>query len=190
MITRNQLGILLLVIATPVASHAQAKAANPPADVSDCSQLFEKAEASFRVKIGRGEERFRAERDLSAVVQLCKYTPFASQAEEQLKVVREELAGRDLAIALFYIERYRSTGRTRGALSRLRSIVERYPKYSKLDQVLSLRGQLSLVEEELEEAAACYERILKDFPASQYIGEALIQLRAIENMRTAGQLEP
>lgn len=191
--TVKQLCLLLLMIAAPVASYAQEQAPNPPvpeSSVSDCTQLFEKAEASFRMKLGRGEERFGAERDLRAVLQLCKDTPFASQAEEQLKVVREELAEHNLAIALFYMNRYRTNGSGRlGARSRLLKIIEQYPEYSKLDQVLSLLGQLNLAEHELQEAAACYERILKDFPASRYVGEALIQLRTIDGLRTGGQLE-
>jgi hypothetical protein len=72
--TRNQLGILLLMIAAPVASYAQNQAANPPvpANVPACTQeLVEKAEASFRTRMWRSETRFRAERELSAVVRLC-----------------------------------------------------------------------------------------------------------------------
>lgn len=190
--TINHLGMLVLVFAASAVSFAQnqpVKPSEPQANELECTELLEKANNSFWMRTRGTETQFKAERELKVVVQRCAELPGRYQAEAQLKVVREELAEHNMAIALFYLERYRATGRTFGAVSRLRGILERYPEYSKLDQVLSLLGQLNLTEDKLEEAAACYERILKDFPASQYVGEALIQLRTIDDMRTHGQPE-
>jgi outer membrane protein assembly factor BamD (BamD/ComL family) len=181
--------LLLTVVAAPAVLYAQEQSAKPRAaqsGVSACTpELFEKAERSFESRLRDSNLRVRAERDLKEVVELCADTPGHYLAEEHLRIVQEELAESNLNIALFYLKKFHDgNGRKQGALSRLRSIVERYPNYSKLDQVLSLLGQINLADNNLDAAAAYYQRIVKDFPASQYAGEASLQLSVIDAMRS------
>src|ERR1700755_3511698 len=83
-------------------------------------ELFEQAESSFdRRKFGT-ENLFISERQLSKVIRVCKDHAVIFQAEEQLRVVHEELADYNLRIALFYLDKfYDGKGGKAGAVSRL-----------------------------------------------------------------------
>lgn len=192
----RHLALLLLVAAAAVvlAREQSAKPRLAQSHVSGCNQeLFERAEGSFKIRWRGSELRGRAERELREVVQFCGDTPIRFQVEEQLRLVQEELAESNLNIALFYLKRYHESNTKRGklgALSRLKNIVERYPEYSKLDQVLTLLGELNVADNNLDEAAAYYQKIIKDFSASQYLGEASLQLCVINAMRSGGMPVP
>ena len=153
----------------------------PPA----CTQqLFDDAETSYRMRWRSSEIKGKAEHELNALVQTCPATPARYQAEEHLQVVREELAESNLQIAKFYLNKSNGgKGGKAGARSRLNQIVDKYPKYTKLDEALSLLGQVNMDGGYLDDAANCYQRLIKDFPRSQYAGEAYIQLSVIEVMR-------
>jgi outer membrane protein assembly factor BamD (BamD/ComL family) len=186
-----QTGLLLVVLAP--ASVAQDNGATPSqTTMSECTeQLFEKAEQSFRRRLFGGSEMLgAAERQLSEVVRLCKEAPAAVQAEDHLRVVHEEMAAHSLSTAVFYLEKFHNgKGGKAGALSRLKTIIERYPHYSKLDQVLFLLAKISMSDGNLDEAASYYQRIIRAYPNSQYVGDASIQLSAIELLKNVQRLD-
>ena len=182
---RVLLGIALsiFVVAAPVAIHAQERPA--PLSVPACTEeLFENAETSFRMRRRGSGALFKAERELKEVVSRCAETPGAYQAAEHLKVTQEELANSRFHVAVFYLDRFAAgKGGKQGALARLKDIVDKYPQYSKLDQVLSLLGKMNIADGNPDEAAIYYCRLIKDFPGSEYVGEASLALKAIEAMK-------
>ena len=187
----RRLALLLLVIAAPVDNFAQDQSAISrlaQSNIYECNkELLERAERAFEIRLRGSELRARAERDLRELLRFCGDTPIRYQVEDQLKLVQEELAESNLNIALFYLKRFDSgKGGKQGASGRLKKILERYPRYSKLDQVLMLLGGLNVADNKLDEAAAYYQKIIKDFPASQYVGEASLQLCVIDVMRSDG----
>ena len=191
----RRLTLILLVVAAPVALFAQEQSAKPrlaQSNVSGCNEeLFERAERSFEIRWGGSELRARAERELSEVLRCCDDAPIRYQVEEQLKLVHEELGDSNLNIALFYLKRFHDgKGGKLGAFWRLKKILERYPTYSRLDHVLTLLGELNVADNNLDEAAAYYQRIIKDFPASRYLGEASLHLCEIDAMRSGGMPVP
>jgi len=191
----RRLALLWLLVAAPVTLFAQESSTKlrlAQSNDSACDQrLFERAERSFEMR-GRGSELLgKAERELREVLQLCGDAPVRYQVEEQLKLVHEELAESNLNIALFYLKRsHEGQGGKLGALGRLKNVLERYPTYSKLDQVLALLGELNVADNNFADAAAYYQRIIRDFPASQYLGEASLQLGVIDVMRKRGMQAP
>lgn len=190
-----RLTLILLVVAAPVALFAQEQSAKPrlaQSNVSGCNEeLFERAERSFEIGWRGSELLGRAERELSEVLRFCGDAPIRYQVEEQLKLVHEELSESNLNIALFYLKRFHDgKGGKLGAFWRLKNILERYPTYSRLDQVLTLLGELNVADNNLDEAAAYYQRIIKDFPASRYVGEASLHLCEIDAMRRGGMPVP
>ena len=190
-----RLTLILLVVAAPVALFAQEQSAKPrlaQSNVSGCNEeLFERAERSFEIGWRGSELLGRAERELREVLRFCGDAPIRYQVEEQLKLVQEELAESNLNIALFYLKRFdNGKGGKLGAFGRLKNILERYPTYSRLDQVLTLLGELNVADNNLDEAAAYYQRIIKDFPASRYVGEASLHLCEIDAMRRGGMPVP
>jgi len=152
---------------------------------ANCTQqMFDEAESSYLMRWRGSEIKGRAERELKELVQNCAASPERHQAEEHLTVVQEELAESSLLVAKFYLNKAPlGKGGKAGARGRLKEILARYTKYTKLDEVLSLLGQLHIDEDYLEDAAACYRRLIHDFPTSQYAGEASIQLSIIEVMK-------
>jgi outer membrane protein assembly factor BamD (BamD/ComL family) len=170
--------IALLLCMIGGASGAVGQEKNP--ETSGCAQQsFDEAESSYRMRWRDSELKARAEHQLNTLVRSCPATPERDQAEQRLQDVREELAESYLSIAKFYLKNRSNSG----ARSRLQAIVERYAKFTKLDEVLSLLGRLNMDGGYLDDAAASYKKLLNDFPNSQYAGEAFIQLSIIDVMR-------
>ena len=175
-----QLALLLLMFAVPGATQ-DAVSQTGRTNASQCTEeLFQQAEQSFeRRKLG-SENLAQAEKQLSNLARFCKEQPAGFHAEDQLRVVREELANHNLSIALFYLSKfYHGRGGQAGAVSRLKHIIERYPEYSKLDQALFLLGEINMKARNFDEAASYYRQLIRAYPASQYTGEASLQLNAI-----------
>lgn len=175
--------VAFLVLAAAVSSVAQdASPEMSQTTASECTvELIEDAEQSFERRKFGSENLARAERQLSKVVRLCQETVGAFQAQVHLRVAQEELADRDLSLALFYLGRFNDgKGGKAGALSRLKSISEAYPEYSRLDQVLFLLAEINMNDRNLDEAIRYYQRLIGTYPGSQYTGAASLQLSAID----------
>lgn len=178
------MSLCLCLIAAAFSSHAQYRVAQSPSPPNCTQELFDRAETSFLKRWGGTEILVKAERELKDVVRSCSATPEGYQAEEHLRIVQEELAEINLLIAQFYLSRfYDGRGGCDGARARLNDILQRYTKYTRLDEVLSLLGKLNIRQGYLDDAASNYQRLIKDFPNSQYAGEAFIQLSVIEVMK-------
>ena len=178
-----QLALLLLMFAVPgVSQEALSQTSETNAQCTE--ELFQQAEQSFARRKFGSENLAQAEKQLSNVARLCKEQPAGFRAEDQLRVVHDELANHNLSIALFYLDKsYHGRGGRAGALSRLKIIIERYPEYSKLDQVLFLLGEIKMTDRNFDEAAGYYQRLVGAYPASQYIGKATLQLSAIDILK-------
>lgn len=88
--------------------------------------------------------------------------------------MHERQAAQSFAVAVFYIIKRSSS---RGAESRLTEIVRRYPRYSRMDDVLY---QLSVIEYESgrrAEAITTLERLVTNFKFSPRTKEALASLK-------------
>lgn len=116
-----RLALLLLMFAVPgVRQDAFSQMAQTNA--SQCTEeLFQQAEQSFERRKFGSENLALAEKQLSNVARVCKEQPAGFHAEDQLRVVHEELASHNLSIALFYLSKfYCGKGGQAGARSRLK----------------------------------------------------------------------
>jgi len=85
-----------------------------------------------------------------------------------------------LQIARFYRDKfYRGVGGLKGAQSRLREIVEKYPNFSYMDEVLLMLGDLYVQEEEPDEAAKYFAMVARDYPSGDYAEKAREELAKI-----------
>ena len=84
-------------------------------------------------------------------------------------------------VAVFYYDsRYaHQKGGLKGAQSRLKEIVDKYPMFSYMDEVLFRLATTYQQEEEPDEAAKYYQRIMRDYPNSDFIEKATEQLNII-----------
>jgi outer membrane protein assembly factor BamD len=108
---------------------------------------------------------------------LTKYPndPLAPKAEQHLREVQEVLAEGDYRIGYFYYVK----GDKRAAESRLRSVVTRYPLYSKADSALWMLGNIWEGTEKKELSAPYYARIVRNYPLSPLAPEAKSRLKAL-----------
>jgi outer membrane protein assembly factor BamD (BamD/ComL family) len=55
-----------------------------------------------------------------------------------------------------------------GARDRLQEIIETYPDFSRMDEVVFLMGEIHMRLGKSERAADYYNKLLKDYPASEF----------------------
>jgi outer membrane protein assembly factor BamD len=123
----------------------------------------------------------KAEQRLKALLQQYPRTTLRPDVEDHLKEVQENLAMHNLQIANFYyVTRYEhQKGGLKGAQSRYKEIVDKYPDFSYMDEVLFRLATTFQQEEEPDEAAKYYQRIIRDYPNSDFTEKAKEQLSII-----------
>jgi outer membrane protein assembly factor BamD len=122
----------------------------------------------------------RAEHRLKALLQQFPNTTLREQVVLRLNEVQENLAMHNLLVARFYYNRnVHGNGGLKGSQSRLREIVEKYPNFSYMDEVLMRLGDLYVEEEEPDEAAKFYQQVVRDYPNSEFVEKATEQLQKI-----------
>jgi len=123
----------------------------------------------------------KAEQRLKVLLQQYPKSPLRPTVEAHLAQVQENLAMHNLQIARFYYDVKYSTGKggLRGAQSRLKEIVDKYPCFSYNDEVFYRLASTYQAEEEPDEAAKYYQKLLQEFPESEYLDKAREQLNII-----------
>lgn len=123
----------------------------------------------------------KAEQRLKALLQQYPQTNLRPVVEDHMREVQENLAMHNFQVATFYYDsRYaHQKGGLKGSQSRLKEIVDKYPNFSYMDEVLFRLATTYQQEEEPDEAAKYYQRIMRDYPNSDFIEKARDQLNII-----------
>jgi outer membrane assembly lipoprotein YfiO len=123
----------------------------------------------------------KAEQRLRALLQQYPNSPLRPEAEKRIREVQDNLGLHNLYIANYYYNLAvdRKKGGLKGAQSRYREIIDKYPNFSYLDEALFKVGVTYLEEEETDEAAKYFQRIVRDFPNSDYVDRAKDQLKLL-----------
>jgi outer membrane protein assembly factor BamD len=124
----------------------------------------------------------KAEQRLKVLLQQYPKSSLRPDVEDRLREVQENLAMHNLGVARFYYDARYNKGRgtgLKGAQSRLKEIVEKYPNFSYMDEVLFRLGTTYQLEEEPDEAAKYYQDLLKNYPNSEFADKAKEQLAII-----------
>ena len=123
----------------------------------------------------------KAEQRLKALMQQYPNTKLKQEVQDRLNEVQENLAMHNLQIAVFYYDARYSHGKggLKGAQSRLREIDEKYPNFSQRDKSWFMLATTYQQEEEPDEAAKFYQKLLREFPNSEYADKAREQLAII-----------
>jgi tetratricopeptide (TPR) repeat protein len=102
-------------------------------------------------------------------------------ARKRLDQVQDNLGLHGLYIANYYynlsIDQKKSG--LKGAQSRYREVIEKYPNFSFADEALYKLAVTYLAEEETDQAARYFQKIVSDFPNSEYVAKAREQLGLI-----------
>jgi len=120
----------------------------------------------------------RAESRLKAFFQQYPNSPIAAEARKRMVEVQNNLGLHNLSIANFYYTQ--SVGQQKaglkGAQSRYRETLEKYPDFGYLDEVLYKLAVTYQIEEETEQAAKYFKQVVSDYPYSEYSEKAKEQL--------------
>jgi outer membrane protein assembly factor BamD len=154
-----------------------------PTDALTCDAMMKVAETEMR-QMGLSDRDIsharKAEQRLKVMLQQCTKTARRPDAELRLREVQDNLAMHNLYIARFYDGHYvNKKGGLKGEQSRLQEIVEKYPLFCLLDEVLFRLGWTYQQEEEPDEAAKYFQQVVRDFPNSDYVEKAKDQLNII-----------
>ena len=123
----------------------------------------------------------RAETRLKALLQQYPNSILRTEAQTRLNEVQDNLGLHNLYIANYYyiLSVEQKKGGLKGAQSRYREILEKYPNFKFMDEVLFKIAVTYQLEEETDQAARYYQTIVSDFPNSDYVGKAKEQLELI-----------
>lgn len=123
----------------------------------------------------------KAEQRLKALLQQYPQTKLRPEVELRLREVQDNLAMHSLQIARFYYDaRYKGKkGGLKGSQDRLKEILEKYPNFCMMDEVLFRYATTFQEEEEPDEAAKYYQQLVRDYPNSEYADKAKEQLNVI-----------
>ncbi|MBK6751962.1 MAG: tetratricopeptide repeat protein [Acidobacteria bacterium] len=102
-------------------------------------------------------------------------------AETRLNEVQDNLGLHNLLIANYYytLSVDQKTGGLKGSQSRYREIVDKYPNFKFMDEVLFKMAVTYQIEEETDQAARYFQQIVSDYPNSEYVSKAKEQLELI-----------
>ena len=123
----------------------------------------------------------RAESRLKALLQQYPKSILIPDAEERLRQVQDNLGLHNLLIANYYYSLAvdQKKGGLKGAQSRYREVMDKYPNFCFMDQTLYKIAVTYLVEEETDQAARYFQRIVSDYPNSEWVEKSKEQLELI-----------
>jgi outer membrane protein assembly factor BamD len=122
----------------------------------------------------------KAEQRLKVLLQQYPQTKLRPTVETRMREVQDNLAMHSFQVGKFYHDRHENRkGGLKGAQDRYREIVEKYPNFCHMDEVLYRYGTTYQEEEEPDQAAKYYQQLVRDFPNSTYVEKATEQLNII-----------
>lgn len=123
----------------------------------------------------------RAETRLKALMQQYPNSILKEEAQKRLREVQDNLGLHNLYIANYYYNQSvdQKKGGLKGAQSRYREILDKYPDFKFMDEVLFKSAVTYQIEEETDQAAKYFQRLVRDYPNSDYVAKAKEQLELI-----------
>jgi outer membrane protein assembly factor BamD len=123
----------------------------------------------------------RAEQKLKAFIQNYPNSPLRPLVELRLKEVQDNLGLHNLYIGNYYytLSVDQKKGGLKGAQSRYREILDKYPSFSFMDEALYKLAVTYLLEEETDQAARYFQQIVRDYPNSPWVEKSKEQLGII-----------
>jgi outer membrane assembly lipoprotein YfiO len=122
----------------------------------------------------------RAEQKLRAFLQQrqCAESSLRPEVDKRLNEIQDNLGLHNLNVANYYytLSVDQKKGGLKGAQSRYREIMDKYPNFSYMDEALFKIAVTYQLEEETDEAAKYFQRLVRDYPHSEYLEKAKEQL--------------
>jgi outer membrane protein assembly factor BamD (BamD/ComL family) len=174
--------LITLSIPIPISTAPQYPETRPffAVSQSDDEELLKTVAALVRQSQYGSEPFGAAMREITNLLAKHHDSAWAPLLSAILEGMHEKDATHNFKVAMFYLYK---RGSKKAAEMRLRHVVDKYPKYSRLDEVLY---QLSQLEEETNrgrEAIQTLERIIKDYEFSPRKREAKSKLMVLKGRK-------
>jgi len=123
----------------------------------------------------------KAETRLKALLQQYPNSVLRKDAEERLTQVQDNLGLHNLLIANYYYTQAVDLKKSglKGAQSRYVEIMDKYPNFCFMDEALYKVAVTYQVEEETDQAARYFQRLISQYPNSDYVEKSKEQLQLI-----------
>lgn len=123
----------------------------------------------------------RAETRLKALLQQYPTSILRPDTELRLHEVQNNLGLHSMGVANYYYSMSvdQKKGGLKGAQSRYREVLDKYPDFCDTDQVLFKLANTYLLEEETDQAARYFQRIVSEYPNSDFVAKSKEQLGLI-----------
>ena len=120
----------------------------------------------------------RAEDECRSLLQQFPNSKFAPRVAQTLRNIQETLAEGESRVGQFYFKK----GSFPSAANRLETLVNTFPLYSQADYALWLTGESygKLGDRFKDRAVTSYQRLVRDYPLSDWVDEAKEKLKAME----------
>lgn len=106
--------------------------------------------------------------DLRDVIRRFPESPFALAAKDALVRAETNLAEHEFLVGRFYLQKRKY----RAATARFRGLMETYPHYEHREKLYFHMGKALLLGESVSEGKSWLDRLLADYPRSEYAKEA------------------
>jgi len=114
-------------------------------------------------------------REVETFLRAHTTSPYRAEIEELERAIRDRLAEAEFRVGLFY---HRSENWV-GCLLRFQHVLDEYPNYTRMDQVFFHIAETYRKVGALDEAAPFYDRVLNEFPESEYADDSTKRLAEI-----------
>jgi outer membrane assembly lipoprotein YfiO len=142
------------------------------------------AESEMR-QVGRPDRdptrAYKSEQRLKLLLQQYPKSDLKELTQERLQQIQDNLGLHNLWVGNFYYDRAIEQKRSglKGAEFRYREIMQKYPKFSYMDEALFKLAVLYQTEEETDEAAKLYQQLVREYPNSIRVEKAKEQLELL-----------
>ena len=123
----------------------------------------------------------KAEQRLKALLQRYPNSALKPLVNERLRQVQDNLGYHNLYVGNYYYKqsvKYKKGG-LKGAQSRYLENIQKYPEFESMDENLYKLAVTYLIEEETDQAARYFQRIVRDYPNSDHVKKSKEQLELI-----------
>ena len=165
------------VISTSIASQDQKTEISVPVSESDNEALLRTLATLVRQSQYGGESFGAAMHELTILEEKHRDSVIAPLLAAILDGMHEKSAMHDFKIAMFNLYK---RGAKEGAEFRLRYIVEKYPKYSRMDEVLYQLALLAYESNRPAEAIEMLEKLISKYGFSPRINDAQTLLKTLK----------
>ncbi len=143
---------------------------------------FQAAESAFAQMNGPDRDQsptFRALEEYERLLDLYSDTSYAETARSRIHTCRQSLARAEYLAGYFY-QRTRKV--YRAAIARYEGLLEEYPDYERLDEVLFRLAQALSAQERIAEALPVLGRLLEEYPDSEHADDARSLAATLEEL--------